>query len=362
MRTVSLCLIAMGLTCRAVAQVLPTGAGPAPDAPSDFVFVISVDGLLPGVVLAAGPEALPNMARLESGSTTHNARTDPDFTITLPNHTCMITGRSVNGPNGHRWTGNIDPPQDATIQSHAGYEVLSLFNVAHDHGIKTGLFYGKTKFSLWVTSYNAGRAPDDMAISRSSMGATIAAVTDGAIRTLGDWDRGLVFVHYATPDVVGHAKGWDLDPNSAYMQTVAEIDTQLGRLLAAIDADETHRGHTAIILTADHGGGTPYYTHEDPTKISNYSIPFLVWVGDDAPGADLYDINLNVRHNPGLSQTPSADVGDEPAEHAQPIRNGDAANLALSLLGLPPVPGSTINAHQDLRVLRSKVAQPDPEK
>jgi hypothetical protein len=33
---------------------------------------------------------------------------------------------------------------------------------------------------------------------------------------------------------------------------------------------------------------------------------------------------------------------------SQPIRNGEAANVALSLLGLGPVPGSTIDTNQDL--------------
>ena len=76
-------------------------------------------------------------------------------------------------------------------------------------------------------------------------------------------------------------------------------------------------------------------------------IPFAVWTGDDADddsgSADLYELNAGTRFDPGLTQPPHD--SDTP-----PIRNSDAANLALDLLGLPAIPGSTINAKQDLRI------------
>ncbi len=347
-------LCTLGMLIRAAAVPPDIDASVEATKTSTFVIIISVDGLRPDAIAAGGPEGLPSLARLAGGASTLNARTDPDFTITLPNHTSMITGRPVNGPTGHLWTGNVDPPPIATLQIHAGHEVASVFTLAHEHGIPTGLFYGKTKFSLWVKSYNAGLDEKNWAITRSKMCSTIDGVTDGAIEAMRDWDRGLVFLHYASTDLVGHANGWDVSPGSPYMQAVADVDAQLSRILQAIDTDEANRGRTAIILTTDHGGGAPLTTHVDSKQALNYTIPFLVWLGDGTPRTDLYEINAAVRQDPGASQLPSAKAGDESSERVQPIRNGDAGNLALSLLGLPAIPGSTINAHQDLRVRRTE--------
>jgi hypothetical protein len=61
-----------------------------------------------------------------------------------------------------------------------------------------------------------------------------------------------------------------------------------------------------------------------------------------AAGTDLYALNSASRQEPGTSQ-----IG---LDAVQPIRGHDVANLALDLLGLPPVPGSVANVRQDLRI------------
>jgi hypothetical protein len=66
----------------------------------------------------------------------------------------------------------------------------------------------------------------------------------------------------------------------------------------------------------------------------NFRIPFLVWLGGDRAPSDL------ARLNP-LRGTPPADLNPRFGAGPEPIRNGDAANLALGLLGLPAVPGSS---------------------
>lgn len=316
----------------------------------DFVFVISVDGLRSDAIPAGGPRILPALHRLLRGACRLNARTDPDYTTTLPNHTSMITGRGTAGPQGHGWTLNADPPPGETLHTRAGFVVESMFDVAHRHGVRTGLYFTKTKFSLWINSFNSGREPRDMAIFRAAMHESMQGATNDALAALAEWDRGLVFLHYAEPDLSGHAHGWDLSPESPFMQAVGAIDVELGRLLDAIESRGARRGRCAVILTSDHGGGSPFKSHVAPHMWVNYIIPFLVWAGDGGESFDLYAINDDVRRDPSLTQPPEPEPGHEAARRMQPIRNGDAANLALRLLGLPPVPGSTINATQELRI------------
>lgn len=320
--------------------------------------VVSVDGLRADALIALPADALPNFRRLERGAWTLNARTDPEWTITLPNHTAMLTGRFVEGADGHGWVENDDPKTGRTLAANRGAYVAGMFDVAHDAGFATALFSGKTKFSLYDTTWDGtnGAAdvtgPDDgrdkLDLVRIDLKMT--SLVDEVVRWLGESTpkRRLAFVHLAAPDLTGHAFGWDVTPKSRYMTAVRDVDRELGRILDAIEASPALSARTAVILTADHGGGAPLKSHDQPQMWVDYVIPFFAWTGAPANGGaggfDLYELNAATRRDPGLWQVPR-DAGVPP-----PMRNGDAGNLALTLLGLPTVPGSRIGVRGDVLV------------
>lgn len=305
---------------------------------AEYVVHISVDGLRPDAV-SAQLGALPAFARLRAeGTWTDNARTDADRRYTLPNHTDEMTGRRVYGPDGHSWTDNTDPDPGVTLHSRHGSYVASVFDVAHDAGLETAAYVSKSKFSLYDVSYDADHGAPDITgvddgpdkIDRYVYLADTEALTSRIVADLAAAPAAYTFVHLRDPDTAGHASGWDLTPGSPYLLAVAHADALVGLILAAIESDPRLAGRTAVVLTADHGGhGT---SHGDELA-DNYTIPFYVWGPGVRPG-DLYALNP-LRADPGM-----ANVGWDAAH--QPVRNGDAANLSLSLLGLGPVPGSTI--------------------
>jgi len=316
--------------------------------------LISVDGLRADALIAGPPADLPNFQRLRRGASTLNARTDPDWTVTLPNHTAMITGRFVEGEDGHHWTKNDDADPGQTLHSNKQSYVAGIFDVAHDNGFETALFAGKSKFSVYDVSYDEkSGAPDTTGkddgrdkLDQFVFELDLVKMTDAVIASLAkDTHKGkLYFVHFALPDLTGHVSGWDVTLGSKYMKAAAAVDAQIGRILDAIEASDRLRGKTAIVQTADHGGGAPFRSHDQAHMWVDYIIPFSVWTGSDGEPRDLYAINAGTRREPGISQPRRDDKG------LPPIRNGESGNLVLMLLGLPAVPGSTIDAKQDLNV------------
>ena len=349
----------------------PLSAPPAADEPGPAsiaqVVHVSVDGLrgdLLAALLEREPERFPAFARLlREGASTFDARTVVAHTNTLPNHASMLTGRAVSmGPGAplertHGWTPNGDPAPGQSLHAvppRTDY-VASVFDVVHDHGGRTGMFASKTKFSLFATSWGAELgAPDRMGedhgrakideLELRFLILPLGASAQPALRAFLEAQErepfAYAFLHWLDPDAAGHFVGWE---SAAWEAAVERVDGYLGELFAALDGDARLAGRTALLLTADHGGRGR--THSPHDVLEHACVPFFVWGPGISAGADLYALNAGRRLAPG-SGLPGWDA------RPQPVRNAEAANLALQLLGLPPVPGSLANRAQDLALVQ----------
>ncbi len=330
----------------------PRRAISAAPAGSRYVIHISVDGL--GArwyqpMLASG--ALPNFKRLQrEGSWTFNGRTDVDYTITLPNHTGMLTGRPVNDQfgqsgSGHRWINNITPLSGTTLHNNAGYYISSAFDTAHDHGMSTALYASKDKFVLYDQSYGPQTgAPDSTGADNGRDKIDIfvnhdldsTAMMTSLIADLRGTPAHYTFVHFADADLAGHRYTWG---SAEYQQAVRSVDAKLGEILSAIEDSPALNGQTWIILSSDHGGtGLGHIAVTDPL---NFRIPLLIWGPNIPANGDLYALAQPAARFPDLAQPAFAQ------DDQQPIRNIDGGNCAMAILGLPEITGSRVRTLYD---------------
>jgi hypothetical protein len=327
----------------ATAQYAGAGCTAAPPQPVDgaLVLLISVDGLNPDAITTLGTTGTPALHRLMTeGVSTLNARSTFESTQTLPNHTSMITGRPVTEPGGHGVLFNED--NGSTVHVSAGGYVAGAFDVAHDNGLPTSLYVGKTKFDFLDRSWNATNgAPDTTGADNGRDKIDSYVVGTGGTNTPALISRmqaglaGFVMLHFHEPDGAGHASGYMSQP---YLEAVTRTDAWIGQLLTAIAADPALAARTTVVVTSDHGGlGT---SHADASQPVNYRVPFFAWGNQVGHGADLYALNPD-RTDPGTGRPTYTVAG-------QPVRSAEAGNLVTELLGLGVVPGSRINTNQSL--------------
>lgn len=319
----------------------------APRAAVKHVVVVSIDGLAPRFleVLLDGGKAPTFAALQKQAAWTHHARTDKTYTTTLPNHTCMLTGLPVSptpkyGPHfAHGWVENVDPMPGDTLhrrRTPAGAYTASMFDVAHDHGLRTAMFASKTKFALYAQTYNDAGGVDKVGVDngRQKIDTVVidvnpATMVDTFIAQLQSNPPALSFVHLNQPDGSGHGVGWG---SPAYLTAASHMDALLGKIVAALQAPP-FSGEVALIVTSDHGGVDVH--HADQSDLRNFEIPFYLWAPGVTPG-DAYRVFTNRfapgKHNPAYE------------DDKQPLRNCDAGNLAVGLLGLDPIAESVIHS------------------
>ena len=319
---------------------------------------ISVDGM--GSVymrqmMNAAPAQFPGFWRLTTnGASTLNARCDFGSSYTMPNHTCMFTGRPTRQPDGMPETTHhgfeINSDDGGTLHT-SGNPFLtyqsSAFDVAHDHGLSTAILASKAKFQFFARTWSAAHgAPDatgqddgtgkiDFSMftegsTNPPMYETSAPLVDALLDGLTNAGWNYSFLHFSETDSTGHVYGWG---SALYSNSMRHVDFQISRILRAIETNPTLAGSTALIVTSDHGGDG-LAGHNFPEVPVTYTIPLFVWGAGIQGGTDAYALFTN-RTDPGEGRPDYVSPN-------QPLRNGDTGNLALGLLGLPPVPGSLI--------------------
>lgn len=297
------------------------------------VIAISVDGLNPSVLTKLGRAKTPYLHKLihDQGAGTTQARSQIEMTVTLPNHTSMVTGRRITASaGGHGVTWNSDTVSK-TVQQAAGHDVSSVFQKVHAAGGKTAVFATKSKFALFNRSWPV--SVDKSVIKVEQNGAVTKALRTDLITVR----RSFYFLHLGLPDQMGHAYGW-MSPK--YLAAVEYVDSLVGSVMRRVRLDPELNRSTVIILTSDHGGIPGTKNHGTATDPRNFTVPFAFW-GAGVDNIPLYTLNPT-RARPGASIQPGF------AASRQPIRNGEVANAALDVLGLGPVSGSLWDRNQDL--------------
>lgn len=320
------------------------------EAKITHVIHVSVDGLrgdyLRAFVEEPGSQFFGFARLVREGAATYNARCDFSHSITIPNHTSMITGRPVIAEEPlppeiqHGYLSNYTIGTDLLQKdgSPPGYKA-STFDRVHDRGMRTALLISKEKMLLFARSYGEEHGAPDLDgedngrnkidLVQANEGQSAPIISTLLTEMNSNHFPAYTFLHLCDPDYAGHGKGWS---SSQYKNAVRGADAQLGILLATLDAKPELRATTALVLTADHGGGTPDYTHLDAAVLTNITIPLLIWGPGIPAGVDAHALFSN-RTDPGPDRISNTNPD-------QPLRNGDTGNIAMALLGLPAVEGS----------------------
>lgn len=99
-------------------------------------------------------------------------------------------------------------------------------------------------------------------------GEHAAGVLLAARSTLRTQRRGLIFLHWADADRVGHEHGW---MSAAYGDAARRLDSALGTLVSWLGIHEDP--HTLLVALADHGGGGVDPKHHEEPHPLNTTIP-----------------------------------------------------------------------------------------
>ncbi len=228
--------------------VAPVETGPLAGQPIQHVVIISVDGMRPDAMELA---VTPNIDKLMAiGAYSRNAQTVRN-SITLVSHASMLSG-VLPEKHGIEW--------GVPYIGWPGMSSPTLFNIAHEAGLSTGMAFGKDKLNYLVFNNSVDHL--------FGQDAHDPEVRDHALEIIEEGLPNVLFVHLPDNDRVGHAYGW-MSENQLY--AIQYADGIIGEIVTALE-ENGYLDTTLIIITADHGGHG--FDHGDDAP-EDRTIPWL---------------------------------------------------------------------------------------
>jgi arylsulfatase A-like enzyme len=211
------------------------------------VLIVSFDGMRPDAIPLAPMPVLMDLAA--NGAYSYTSDETIDYPSTSPSHASMLSGLCMDK------TGIIYDKYFAYMGYSKGVDI---FDLAHAAGLRTVMVVGKSKLRQLAE-------PETTDVFEIRYGEP--AISKEAIVHIKE-GFGLMFVHFAGPDLRGHKYGW---MSGEYMKVLRQGDEALGNMIAALK-ESNLMDSTLIIVTADHGGHDKNHVG---VVIEDFRIPWI---------------------------------------------------------------------------------------
>jgi endonuclease/exonuclease/phosphatase family metal-dependent hydrolase len=307
----------------------------------DHVVVVAIPGLTSTVV--RGSEVGEIVRLKDNGASTGNARTVAENSGPDANLMSLLTGRRVFPKRGGHGVGSRARLPE-TVHKAAGQYVSSMFDLAHNLSNRTMFFSSRADTQLVLRSWNrktGGKDPYGIDDGPAKIDAFKIKKDDAT--AVGLW-RDRIAKRPARLSVVELSGVLDegLDDGfrgPAYQKAVRKAFQRVAAIRRSISKQPEMQGRALLVVTGTGGAQRSRGSSRDWAE--SYRVP--MWVtGPGVPAAsDLYGLN------PAFSSPGKEQLG---YSGLQPIRVGDVTNLVTRSLGLPPVPGSTMDPQQRFQV------------